>query len=308
MKIKNFLFHRVSPERDPLWDPISPEKFEKIISFITTRYKVVKLEDFILNKDIASAKDKPLATIVFDDGYKDFLLYALPILNKYKCPCSMYVVTNCVEYQTPPWTYVLDYHLLNSRKLKLDIHTDLLPENLRTTSFDNNEKRILFARKLKPFLKTTNNNIRIQLFDQVVKSLNDVDVGSHLMLNWEELGILKQNGIEIGSHSTSHPLLAKIDQQENIREELSISGKTIEQKLGHFPLAISYPIGSYNMEVKQLSAECGYKLGLAVNQTTYDSIEHDNFEIPRIELYNESFFKTRFRINGIIQKLNKIRK
>ena len=32
MIVRNFLFHRVSPERDPLWDPMAPMIFAKILA------------------------------------------------------------------------------------------------------------------------------------------------------------------------------------------------------------------------------------------------------------------------------------
>src|SRR6185295_15759100 len=101
MDMKVFLFHRVSPERDILWDPIAPAAFERMIRFISKNYQVVELEKTILGAQ-QSKTTKPLAAIVFDDGYKDFAEFSWPVLKKYHCPCSMYVVTNCVEEQLPP--------------------------------------------------------------------------------------------------------------------------------------------------------------------------------------------------------------
>ena len=123
MTIKIFLFHRVSPQRDILWDPIAPEKFDQIIRFISKNYEVVQLEKAILEPPRKT--DKPFAAFVFDDGYRDFILYALPILKKYNCPTSMYVVTDCIEQQLPPWTYILDYHFIHSKILKLQLDTAL---------------------------------------------------------------------------------------------------------------------------------------------------------------------------------------
>jgi peptidoglycan/xylan/chitin deacetylase (PgdA/CDA1 family) len=305
--MKIFLFHRVSPERDPLWDPIAPEKFDAIIRFISKNYDVVQLETAILQeKQVKTSKQQ--AAIVFDDGYKDFILYALPILKKHNCPCSMYVITDCVETQLPPWTYILDYHFIYSRNLKLNLDTELLPASLKETMFSNDDSRIEFAKELKPFLKTVSNKIRVHLYEQVVKSLNDVQPPAHLMMNWNELKEIKNEGVEIGSHTKSHPLLNKLGQEMEIVYELKESGTLIEKQLGSFPRAISYPIGGYNDLVKKLSAETGYKMGLAVNQQSYQDGSQDVFAIPRIELYNESMFKTRLRISGIVTVLNKFRK
>ena len=111
MIVRIFLFHRISPVRDVLWDPIDPDHFENILKYIIKKYSVLQLEDFFLNRYNQKFK-KPIACIVFDDGYKDFINYALPILYKHKCPTSLYIVTECADKNIPPWTYVLDYMFL----------------------------------------------------------------------------------------------------------------------------------------------------------------------------------------------------
>ena len=86
-----------------------------------------------------------------------------------------------------------------------------------------------------------------------------------------------------------------------IRHELSSSFETIKQHLGHVPKAIAYPVGSYHDKVKQIAQDTGYIFGLAVTQSIYKPNIHDFFEIPRLELYNESWFKTRLRMNNSLE-------
>ena len=74
--------------------------------------------------------------------------------------------------------------------------------------------------------------------------------------------------------------------------------KKIKEKTGITPKIISYPLGSYDERVKRISKETGYKAGLAVNKLMYDQTKHDLFEVPRIELYSESWLKTKLRVNG----------
>lgn len=304
MEMKIFLFHRVSPERDLLWDPIAPATFERMIRFISKNYQVVPFETSILQPDLKK-KSKTQASIVFDDGYKDFAGYALPILKKYHCPCSMYVVTDCVTQQQPPWTYILDYHFIHSKKMKLNLSLELLPANFANTAFSDTQARLQFARQLKPFLKKVSNSTRIHLYHQVLESLDDVTVPSNLIMNWTELNEIKKEGVVIGSHTRTHPLLNKLETAEEMIDELKGSAEQIKKQLGHFPITISYPIGGYNEQIKKIAAEQGYQIGLAVNQVHYNPAVHDRFEIPRIELYNESMIKSRLRISGIVSMANK---
>ena len=62
MKVRNYLFHRVSPERDILWDPMDPSHFEKCIKYINKKYNVLSIEELYLEKTLNKSK-KPIATI-----------------------------------------------------------------------------------------------------------------------------------------------------------------------------------------------------------------------------------------------------
>ena len=71
------------------------------------------------------------------------------------------------------------------------------------------------------------------------------------------------------------------------------------EKLGEAPLTISYPVGSYNQTVKDLSQAAGYQIGLAVDHILYNNQSRHLFAVPRIELYNDSYFRNVLRIRGI---------
>src|SRR5688572_26975157 len=96
MVLKNFLFHRVASDQDNLWLAMTTSLFESIIKLLNRRYKVVLLEKF-LEEPEAYRKSGPLATVLFDDGCKDNISIAAPILQRYKCPASFYIVTNSID-------------------------------------------------------------------------------------------------------------------------------------------------------------------------------------------------------------------
>ena len=124
-------------------------------------------------------------------------------------------------------------------------------------------------------------------------------------MNWNDLNQIK-NHVSIGSHTHRHPMLGNIENQDYIMEELIISKNLIEKNLNADCEVISYPNGSYNNEVKKCALDSGYKYGLAVNNEIYNITEFDNFEIPRIELYEENKLKSFLRRNLIIEKLKRI--
>ena len=272
--------------------------FDKCISYISRHYQVMLLEDMVALPDLKTRHN--IATIVFDDGYKDNIEYAAPILAKYNCKASFYVVTDCIEKNIPTWTHILEHSFQYTRRSKINLTFDFFPAELRVTDLPTEEQRMAYLRKLNPFLKTISHANRSVVIDLVRETFNDVDL-PRIMMDWQDLIELHKAGHYIGSHTVSHSMLGTMVNQDKIREELLLSAQTIEKHLGYFPKTIAYPVGSYNQTTIKLSREVGYTVGLAVWQRQYDPIHDSIFEIPRIELYNESWFKTRLRILDIIE-------
>ena len=301
--IHNFLFHRVNPQRDILWDPMSVEHFDKCIKYISKKFDVVLFEELVFSEKYK--KQKNIATIMFDDGYKDNIEFAAPILKKYNIKASFYVVTDCIDKNLPTWTHILD-HLFKFTSIEnIDMNFHYLSEELRGSRLDNNEKRIQYASKLKPFLKTLSHEKRQSVLNRIIETYSDIEFPK-LMMDWEDLRELRKEGHYIGSHTLTHSMLGTMENEDEIASELTLSGKKIEDHLGYFPLSISYPVGSFNKMTKELARKAGYKIGLAVKQDVHKPQKEDLFEVSRIELYNESWWKTRLRITNTLANIKSI--
>jgi peptidoglycan/xylan/chitin deacetylase (PgdA/CDA1 family) len=298
--IRNFLFHRVNPQRDKLWDPMDPELFDLCIRYITRHYRVVLLEDIAFSNDLFSKIN--FATIMFDDGYKDNIEYALPILEKYNCKASFYVVTDCIQKNIPTWTHILEHSFQFTNISNLELTFDFMPKEFHVKELSTYEERISYIQKLKPFLKKLPHEKRNLVLDKISTTYTDIEI-PELMMNWDDLKRLRESGHYIGSHTVSHCMLGTMTNETEIQKELFDSGKMIENKLGYFPLTISYPVGSYNEITINLSKKNGYKIGLAVKQNVYNPLKENLFEVSRIELYNEPWWKTRLRITNTLENL-----
>ncbi len=92
-----FCLHRVLPdnlrkkEKSKNLDFIlTTDYFENFIIDIKKKFKFVELKTLINNKN----PNKKICHLTFDDGYIDNLIYALPIIKKYKVPCTIYISDN----------------------------------------------------------------------------------------------------------------------------------------------------------------------------------------------------------------------
>lgn len=305
MQVKNFLFHRVSEEKDKLWPPMQPDLFDKIIRFLCKEYNVVRLEDF-LTESTRYKSSKQIATILFDDGYKDNIEYAVPILKKYNCAASFYVVTDCIDRNIPTWTFLTDHALQKTNVSGLELSFPYVPEELKRIQLKENSSQNLLVSKIKPWMKTLSNAKRLEVLQSILNQCSDVPLPENKMMSWNDIRELNESGFYIGSHSHTHPMLGRLEDEAEINDELEISSNRIRQELGKAPVTISYPIGSFDDRVMKLSQKNGYKYGLAVEQRFYSSERDSLFAIPRVELYQEPLWKVRMRISGMYTRLKQL--
>ena len=292
------LFHRVQPVRDAMWDPMDPAKFKRILKFVKKKYTVLPLLEILHQKPVVK---KPVAAITFDDGYRDFIEYSLPIMESLHIPSSLYIITDCISKGKPTWTFEVDYLFSHTSRLKIEWSQDMhfLPENLRQDSFVGKTELIKFCMVFKQYIKKVPAEKRNILIGDLFRSFDDVSIPGNLMMDWAEVKQVISAGVEVGSHTVTHSPLATLEPDE-LETELRCSRSAFFAHTSALPEVISYPVGSYNQQVKQAAAAVGYEYGLAVNHRRYDACKHDRFEIPRIELYNEPFWKSWLRMKEYV--------
>lgn len=96
-------FHRVN-DYDP--HPLTTSKgtFERTISTISQDYKVTSLRFLIEKIKNKEPPDPKTVIVTFDDGYRDNLLYAAPILRKYHVPATFFITSGYINTNRVfPW-------------------------------------------------------------------------------------------------------------------------------------------------------------------------------------------------------------
>src|SRR5262245_5644665 len=102
------------------------------------------------------------------------------------------------------------------------------------------------------------------------------------LLGWDDLRRLRDEGLEVGSHSVSHPYLTGLSHVEVIREATR-SQMALERELGRPAAAFSYPYGDVDEYVQHWIGACGYTFGLTCRPGP--ATHHDRLlALPRIEV------------------------
>jgi len=154
-------------------------------------------------------------------------------------------------------------------------------------------------------MKTLDNARRKSITGFILDECDDVPI-PRTMMSWNDIRQLQSAGFVMGSHSDTHPMMASLANEEDIINELRVSAARLKSETGITPVTISYPIGSYDERVIRNAKEEGYRYGLAVKQRFYNTEKDGLFEIPRVELYQEPWWKVKMRISGVYSTLKKV--
>ncbi|MGD0749791.1 MAG: polysaccharide deacetylase family protein [Anaerolineales bacterium] len=98
------------------------------------------------------------------------------------------------------------------------------------------------------------------------------------ILDYGQLRYLMQMGMEIGSHTLTHPILTKLD-KETVSGELVESKKKLEDILGDNVQAFCYPGGKFNKRTRDMVISAGYVLGRTTLGFRIDT-DFDPFLMP----------------------------
>jgi peptidoglycan/xylan/chitin deacetylase (PgdA/CDA1 family) len=103
------------------------------------------------------------------------------------------------------------------------------------------------------------------------------------LLGWKELKDMSENGITIGSHTTTHASLTDMD-TKSARHEISNSKSELEDALGKPVHFFAYPYGLFNEQTEKCVVEAGY-LGACSTRSGFNSEHANPFALRRIEVY-----------------------
>jgi len=102
-------------------------------------------------------------------------------------------------------------------------------------------------------------------------------------MKWTELRHLVERGVEIGSHTVTHPHLTRLSDGE-LSRELEESRSRIEDELGRPCTLLAYPYGENDARVRDAARRAGYTAAFALRVSFADA---DAFALPRVDLYKK---------------------
>lgn len=256
-------FHHVRPWRDRHFAPnrfleVTPEFLDLVIvSLGEAGFEVVSL-DQVSARLGAERLEKPFAAITFDDGYRDNLHYAWPILKRRGVPWTLFVVTDFIDRRGRLWWLELEEAI--ARLESIEVVIDGTKRTFDTRSID--EKNLAYAVLCRQLCAGPQQQLRDVTCRLAMEAgLDGYGLVDEACASWDEIATLAQDpDVTIGSHTRRHPILRRHD-ASFVAEELVESKSIIEHRLGRQVRHLAYPHGdrsSVGSREFAMAGEAGY--------------------------------------------------
>jgi len=267
---------------------ISPRDFEKHVRYFARRYRILSLDEVV--DTIRAGKQLPRNAVVFtfDDGYVDNFV-AAEILRRYNASGVFYLTVNCIDRVEPFWLFEVNYMILKSKKplLRLQAHDRQIELSLTDSTQKN-----LAIREVVKIIKSNNRVVRETVREQMRQQLADENyraAADRVMLTWEQVRQMLQNGMIIGGHTLTHLNLPNADPHD-AQDEIISCRAALEKKLGipirHFSVPNSGPYPYYNDAIKQMVAASGF-VSTVTSAHGFVDAKSDLLELRRIRTVPE---------------------
>jgi peptidoglycan/xylan/chitin deacetylase (PgdA/CDA1 family) len=103
-------------------------------------------------------------------------------------------------------------------------------------------------------------------------------------MNWDSLAELAERGIEIGSHTKTHPHLTSLSDSE-LHNELQESREQLQDVLGVPCRFLAFPYGEHDARVRAATRASGYHAAFALPGRTKP---RDLFALPRVGIWRHT--------------------
>lgn len=248
-------YHRVNNDEDPFFSAVPTEVFEQQMAYIARTYRVLTVEELAERIRRGGLPRNALA-ITFDDGYRDTLTHAVPILARYALPATIFLATGFIGTAEVPW---FDRVATAFKMTKVSFFAAPWGEMLRLA---NQAERVQATEQTLAYLKQLPDDDLRRSLDGVLEILGITDQKGfkNLMLTWDDVHALAGLGFSIGAHTVNHPILSRVSAQRAWTEILG-SRTMIESACGRQPKAFAYPNGGsddYTETVTHLVRDAGF--------------------------------------------------
>jgi peptidoglycan/xylan/chitin deacetylase (PgdA/CDA1 family) len=234
--------------------------------------------------------------VTFDDGHVDNHTHAFPILRQFDIPATIFLSTGYIDSPRQFW-----FDRICTLLFFAPAGANPVPGLAQPVALSDVASRRAAAGQVLEAIKRLPHAVMLAAVDEL-----EARLGSHVparplpsgALAWEQVREMSRHGIDFGSHTVSHALLA-MTQGDELRDELAASREAIQHHVGRPCDLLAYPVGkpyAFNDEVVAVARDCGYRAALSYVDGVDQPGRANLFALKRVSVeryYSPAMFQWR---------------
>jgi peptidoglycan/xylan/chitin deacetylase (PgdA/CDA1 family) len=236
--------------------------------------------------DLAAGRPLPprAVAVTFDDGYRDNLTLAVPMLEALGLPATFFLVPGLLSNAVMPWWEVISWAVMNSSRARLEW------EGNSWALADDRERRAAMSH-LHRTLKQRNRSARDEAVERLADELaprTPRPSADDMFLDWDEAAELDSRGFAIGSHSSAHAILSRENGGEQTRD-LTDARRALQDRLSIAADLLAYPNGTeadYDTATLTAAQAAGHTAAVTTREG-FNFADTPVMELRRIVIYPE---------------------
>lgn len=284
-KLLVLMYHRFSEREE--FGKTSRRTFEQHLRYLRRHYNIISLTEAVARIGDGKEFRERSAVITVDDGYRDFYEIAVPVLKSFGVPATIYLVTEFVAGNCWIWTDKARHILARTSAERLDF---TINDKAFDQVFGDSKSRLMAAAAVNSELKKITDaekDAHLAELSKVLKvSVPERPLEEYSALNWDQAREAAAGGIEIGSHTATHPILTRVEPLR-LGVELHDSKSVIQREIGSATINFCYPNGDVSPREKQAAEAAGYASAVTTEIRLCENSD-DPFLLPRIDAEPET--------------------
>ncbi len=285
------MFHHVAPKRANRLGvntglEVTPETLEGVLTSMKAQnYDIISMDEVPERLVRARSDQRRFAALTFDDGGRDNLIHAAPILQRHGAPFTIYVTTSFASGLIAPWWYVIERATMAASSLMIDDGHE--PRRFDTAD---HRRKAQAADALRDIMWRANEPLRARQTADLARQagLDLCALTRDLYMDWTELSeIAALPGCTIGAHTATHANLARLDDKSAMREIVEardIIRERLKVEVNHF----SYPygaVGCCDTREYEFARQAGFATAVTTRRGVLASYDFDGLAcLPRVPI------------------------
>lgn len=293
--VHGVMVHGNATKDPPLRWQLDSGRLREYLQLLTKRYNFVSAKEATTDQCDGIGRQAYHAIFTIDDGYRNALTHAWPILREFHIKPVVFVATDMIGSDKPYWFDQLDECVLalaydgevvqiGQAEIPIDRHSH--------KSLERSCREIIYASRTEFPDEAQREKAIADLIREFETRRSTIKTESSARKGWTDLMSAEDikdcvaEGIVIGSHTKSHVRIPFVS-DERLQDEVCESKRILEEITETPCEFFCYPEGSYDDRSARFVENAGYVAAFS-SEAKLTSLRHSRFRLGRYHLPREA--------------------